>query len=71
MNNTELRKKSFLKDFPACQNWHTGLWGWRRVNGCYDLSQCRFKSKAAASRDRNKSNEMGYFISSGELVISR
>ena len=61
---------AFNEKFPVAQDFHTGLWGWRRVNGCIDLSKCAFRSRAAASRDRNQSNEKALFNRTGEVCIS-
>jgi hypothetical protein len=60
----------FNEKFPIAQDFHTGLWGWRRINGSVDLSKCAFKSRAAASRDRNQSNEKALFSRTGEICIS-
>lgn len=61
---------SFNEKFPVAQDFHTGLWGWRRINGCIDLRECKFRSRAAASRDRNQSNEKALFLRTGEICIS-
>lgn len=61
---------AFNAKFPVAQDFHSGLWGWRRVNGCVDLSKCIFRSRAAASRDRNQSNEKALFNRTGEVCIS-
>jgi len=61
---------AFNEKFPVAQDFHTGLWGWRRVNGCIDLRKCIFRSRAAASRDRNQSNEKALFNRTGEVCIS-
>ena len=63
--------EKFDEMFPVAQNFHTGLFGWRRVNGGFDLSACRFKSKSAAARDRNQSHEKALFEKTGELALSR
>ena len=62
---------AFNEMFPVGQDFHTGSWGWRRVNGCLDLSKCTFKSRASAARDRNQSNEKALFNATGEVCISR
>jgi hypothetical protein len=61
---------AFNEKFPVAQDFHSGLWGWRRINGSVDLSKCAFKSRAAASRDRNQSNEKALFSRTGEIYIS-
>ena len=61
---------AFNEKFPVAQDFHSGLWGWRRINGSVDLSKCTFKSRAAASRDRNQSNEKALFNRTGEVCIS-
>jgi hypothetical protein len=61
---------AFNEMFPVGQDFHTGKWGWRRVNGCLDLSRCVFGSKSSASRDRNQSNEKALFERTGEVCIS-
>jgi hypothetical protein len=52
--------------YPVAQARHTGLWGWERVNGGIDLSKCRFLSRLAATRDRNRMmrvyNEGGDYV---------
>jgi hypothetical protein len=63
--------EEFNNMFPVAQDFHTGKWGWRRINGCIDLSKCTFKSKGAASRDRNQSNEKAHYELTGELALSR
>lgn len=60
----------FNEKFPVAQDFHTGLWGWRRINGAVDLNKCTFRSRAAASRDRNQSNEKALFNRTGEICIS-
>lgn len=40
--------------YPVCQAFHTGLWGWSRINGCVDLSMCHHKTERAAKISRNK-----------------
>jgi hypothetical protein len=60
----------FNEKFPVAQDFHTGKWGWRRINGAGDLSKCTFKSRAAAARDRNQSNEKALFNRTGEVCIS-
>lgn len=60
----------FNEKFPVAQDFHTGLWGWRRVNGAVDLSKCTFKSRSAASRNRKQSNEKALFNRTGEICIS-
>jgi hypothetical protein len=60
----------FNEKFPVAQDFHTGLWGWRRVNGCINLKECTFKSKSSACRDRNQSNEKALFNRTGEVCIS-
>jgi hypothetical protein len=44
----------FNAEFPVIQDFQSGLWGWRRENGCIDLKKCTFKSRAAAILDREK-----------------
>lgn len=61
---------AFNEKFPVAQDFHTGLWGWRRINGCIDLRECTFRSRSAASRDRNQSNEKALFNRTGEICIS-
>ena len=61
---------SFNEKFPVAQDFHTGLWGWRRINGCIDLRECKFRSHTAAIRDRNQSNEKALFLRTGEICIS-
>jgi hypothetical protein len=66
----EQRPAILNEKFPVAQDFHSGLWGWRRINGCIDLRECKFKSRAAASRDRNQSNEKALFNRTGEVCIS-
>jgi hypothetical protein len=47
----------FNAEFPVIQDFQSGLWGWRRENGCIDLKKCTFKSRAAAFLDREKGQE--------------
>ena len=58
MNATKTKTKTtnlseFRDQFPACQNFGSGKWGWRRVNGCIDLRACRFDSHEEAIADRD------------------
>ena len=52
--------------FPPGMCTSTGLWGWERVNGCLDLAKCKFGSRLAAVRDRNKA--MRSYYDGGDLV---
>ena len=44
----------FRAAFPVCQSFHTGRWGWRRVNGCVNLNTCVWKTEAEAEADRDR-----------------
>ncbi len=65
------RKKEFLAMFPVAQDFHTGLWGWRRINGCLDLSCCNFKSEMACKQNRGKSHEIQVYAVMGKLCLSK
>jgi hypothetical protein len=47
----ELRRLSVKH--PVGQSFHSGGWGWQRVNDCLNLNTCTFPTKMAATRNRN------------------
>ena len=51
-------KEQFVKDFaekyPVVQSFHTGLWGWETIYDCINLNECKYTSRLAATRTRNK-----------------
>lgn len=53
MNDQQCRTVAdFQAAFPIGQDFHTGLWGWRRVLGSLNLNACRFKTEMEAVVDR-------------------
>ena len=40
--------------FPIGQNFHTGLWGFLRVNGGLNLNECVYKTHKSATIARTK-----------------
>jgi hypothetical protein len=42
----------FKRSHPVLQAFHSGLWGWRRVQGALDLTACVHRTKRIAEIDR-------------------
>jgi hypothetical protein len=49
-----LIKKEISICLPVCQNFHTGLWGFEKVNNALDLKKCIYKTEREAKLAREK-----------------
>lgn len=53
--------QEFNKKYPVVQNFHTGLYGFSRVNGCVNLSLCTYKSERSAKLARALCAKYDYY----------